>query len=204
MDTQTLVAQLRDLRPEELTWKFALYNTRKGRDGVELEWSLCKMRGVATWVDALRITLLEKTTVEKTVAEYSPFLSDKEHIGAMEKSNELVQDQILDIVSNIQNGLIYAPEEYITGALPRIVGYGFYGESRDAQGKTAQQTLFMRRGNPFLSGGKAQLFISNGDEMVAQVFQKKYSCDGLKIKSEATKKTHNLVERLGFNLALEG
>jgi len=167
MDTQTLVEALRGLQPEEMSWKLALYNTRKGRDGLELGWNLCAMNGAAAWAEILRTTLLEKSLSERTVTEYSPFLSDKEHIGALAKTNEMIREQISDILLSVQNGDARAPEEFFSGRLPKPAGFAFYGESRDEQGKIKEQVLFMRRGNPFLSGGKALLCLSDGEAAVA-------------------------------------
>ena len=166
MDTQTLIDNLRNLIPDEIEWKFALYSTHKSRDGLQLEWLLCKMKGVTSWIETLKTVLLEKTTAEKTVADYSPFLSDKENIGALDKTNALINEQILDILVDIQNGIYSPPEDFATGAALKPVGFAFYGERKDNEGKIVDQILFMRRGNPFLSGSKVRLCISEGDEIV--------------------------------------
>ena len=166
MDTQKLTDALRALQPEELNWKFALYSARKSRDGTELEWYLAKMKRASAWADTIRTTLLEKTTAEKTVAAYSPFLSDKENIAALEKTDDMIRDQISDILLNITNGVDHAPEDFVSGVLPKINGFAFYGERKDEEGKVVEQVLFMRRGNPFLSGQKVRLCTSVGDEIV--------------------------------------
>jgi hypothetical protein len=166
MDTQTLIEALRALQPEELEWKFALYSAHKSKDGTELDWYLAKMKGASAWADTIKTTLLEKTTAEKTVAEYSPFLSDKEHIAALAKTDDMIKDQISDILLNIKNGLAYAPEDFVSGTLPKVTGYAFYGERKDEEGTVIEQALFMRRGNPFLSGQKVRLCTSSGDEIV--------------------------------------
>ena len=166
MNTQTLTDALRALQPEELEWKFALYSTHKSRDGLELDWNLCKMRGTAAWVETIRTTLLEKTTAEKTVAEYSPFLSDKENIAALEKGNDVIKEQISDILINIQNGIEHPAEDFVSGVLPKVTGFGYYGVCKDADGKVVEQVLFMRRGNPFLSGQKVRLCTSEGGEVI--------------------------------------
>jgi len=166
MDTQTLIEALRSLQPEDMEWKFALYNVRKGRDGLELDWNLCNMSGIAAWVDTVRTVLLKKTIADRTVTDYSPFISDKEHIGAFEKDNDIIKDQLSNILSNIQNGAAYAPEEFVTGTLPKTAGFGFYGEGKDEQGQVKEQVLLMRRGSPFLSGGKFRLCVSDGGAVV--------------------------------------
>lgn len=166
MDTQTLIEALRNLLPDEMEWKFALYSTYKSRDRLELDWSLCKMKDIASWVDMLKITLLEKTTAEKSVTEYSPFVSDKEHIGALEKTNDLIRDQVVDILLNIQNGLAYAPEDFLSGAMSKPAGFAFYGERKNKEGNVTDQVLFMRRGNPFMSSAKVRLCTSEGDEVI--------------------------------------
>ena len=166
MDTQKLTDALRALQPEELDWKFALYSVHKSKDGTELDWHLSKMKSASAWADTIRTTLLEKTTAEKTVAAYSPFLSDKENIAALEKSDDMIKDQISDILLNIKNGVAHAPEDFVSGVLPKINGFAFYGERKDDDGKVIDQVLFMRRGNPFLAGQKVRLCTSVGDEIV--------------------------------------
>lgn len=166
MDTNKLIESLRSLQPSELEWKFALYNARKGRDGVELEWYSSKMQGISSWVDTIKTSLLEKTTADKTVADYSPFLSDKEHIAAIEKTNDLIKDQITNILINIKNALNYSPEDFVSGTLPKITGFAFYGELKDDNGEVNGDVLFMRRSNPFLSGNKVRLCTSSGSEIV--------------------------------------
>jgi hypothetical protein len=47
-----------------------------------------------------------------------------------------------------------------------VAGFGFYGERKDDNGKVAESVLFMRRGNPFITGQKTRLCISNGNEAV--------------------------------------
>ena len=166
MDTQTLIEALRNLNTEGMEWKFALYSSHKSRDGIELDWHLCKMSGIAAWTEIIKTALLEKTTAEKTVAAYSPFLSDKENIAAIEKSDDMIKDQISDILLNIQNGVEYSAEDFVSGVLPKITGYAYYGVRKDDEGKIAEQALLMRRGNPFLSGQKVRLCTSNGGEIV--------------------------------------
>lgn len=97
MNTHTLVEVLRSLNTNEMNWKFALYGTSKSRDGLELEWNICNMKGIAEWAETLRTTLLSKSAAEKTVTEYSPFLSDKEHIAAIPKDSDMIREQIADI-----------------------------------------------------------------------------------------------------------
>lgn len=167
MNTSALTDALRELNLEALNWKLALYNTYKGRDGMELEWHLCDMKGVAAQVDIIRENLLRKPVAEKPVAEYTPFLSDKENIGAMSRDDETIREQLSDILTNIQHGQTQAPEDFTTGVIKKPAGYAFYGESRDADGKITQQILLMRRGNPFLTGQTARLFIGEGNEVAS-------------------------------------
>ncbi|MDL2293407.1 hypothetical protein LJC60_02105 [Ruminococcaceae bacterium OttesenSCG-928-D13] len=165
MDTKTLTESLRSLDVASLTWKFALYGTRKSRDGLELEWNLCNMRGINAQVEASREYLLKKPVADKPVAAYTPFLSDKENIGAVEKNDEMIREQVADILLNIEKGQAYPPEDFLSGVLPKTVGYAFYGDRKDESGQVQEQVLFMRRGNPFLSGTAARLFTGNGDEI---------------------------------------
>jgi len=149
-----------------MDWKFGLYNIRKGRDGLALEWNMCKMEGIADWAEILRIAILEKSLPNKTVTEYSPFLSYKEQIGALAKTDDIIKFQILDILFNIQHGSTYSPEDFVFGTIPKTSGFGFYGEIKGEQGQAAEQVLFMRRGNPFITGNKLHLCISDGEMAV--------------------------------------
>ena len=166
MDTTTLTEALRALVPETLIWKFGLYGLNKGRDGLELEWNLCKFRGLQSYAENMRDALLNKPVAEKPVAPYSPFLSDKENIGAVERSDELMRERIGDILLNIKKGKTYPPEDYISGDLPKTVGFALYGERLGGDGELLEQVIFMRRSNPFLSGANASLCISDGKEIV--------------------------------------
>jgi len=167
MNTQTLTEALCSLNPESMDWKFALYGIHRSKDVIELDWSLCKFKGIVGWVDTLRITLLEKTIAEKTVAKYSPVLSYKENIGAINKNDNMIKDQLSDILLNIQNGITYTPRDFVFGTLPKVIGFAFYGERKDDTGKIIEQTLFMRRGNPFLAGANTHLYTASGDEVIA-------------------------------------
>jgi len=167
MDTRTLTDALRALDTEAFSWRLALYASRRGRDGQELEWSLCHMRGIAAHVGRLREWLLKKPVADKPVAPYSPFLSDKENIAALDKEDEMIREQVIDILLNIQNGQAYAPEDYVSGVMPKPTGFAFYGERKDEEGQLVEQALLMRRGSPFLSGSAAKLCTTEGDEVIA-------------------------------------
>lgn len=164
MNTTTLTEALRAMDTEAFTWKFGLYSSRKGRDGIELEWNLCDMRGIAGQIDILREYLLKKPVADKPVAEYTPFLSDKENIGAIAQTDEIIREQLGDIIISLQKGQIHAPEDFTSGVLPKPTGFAFYGEC--LEGDAPMQVLFMRRGNPFLSGQSAKLFTGEGDKLV--------------------------------------
>ena len=167
MNKQILIDALHNLQLENLDWKFALYNTHKGRDGLELDWHSCNMNGIPAWVGNIRDTLLKKSIAERKVEPYSPFLSDKEYIGVLEKTNPIIKDQIHDILVSIRKSGMYPPESFITGALPKIAGFGFYGATKNEEGIIKPHVLFMRRGNPFLSGSdKTRLCISDGNAAV--------------------------------------
>lgn len=56
MDTTKLIETLRAMDVDAFDWKFALYSKSKGRDGLELEWNLCKMRDIASQVNRLKNT----------------------------------------------------------------------------------------------------------------------------------------------------
>ncbi|GHV44811.1 hypothetical protein FACS189492_1680 [Clostridia bacterium] len=165
METKNLTESLRAFKPADWEWKFALYAARKSRDGIDLDWSLCKMKGVAKWVETLRDALLEKTLAERTVTEYSPFLP-KESIPALPREDGLIREQLWDTVKDIQSGLEYAPENYANGDVTKPTGYGFYGFRKDEDGKISDEALFMRRVNPFLTGSKAWLCTTVGSEIV--------------------------------------
>jgi hypothetical protein len=167
MDSKRLSDALRALSPEDFTWKLALYSASKSSDGVELEWNLLKMRGIANHIAKVTQHLLKKPVADKPVAPYSPFLSDKENIGALEASGELIGPQVFDILLSIKNAHALAPEDFLSGVAPRTTGYAFFGERLDEDGQTAEQVLFMHRGNPFLSGSASALLIGEGDEIAA-------------------------------------
>ena len=152
MDTATLTDALRGLDAEALSWKFALYVSRKGRDGVELEWYLCNMQDIPGLVNLIREYLLKKPAADKPVARYSPFLSDKEHIAALENSSEMIHAPLTDMRMSIRNGRVYPPQDFISGKLPKTAGYAFYGEYARAENEPPDPVLFMRRGSPFLTG----------------------------------------------------
>jgi hypothetical protein len=151
MDTTTLTEALRSLDTNALSWKFALYTTHKGRDGMELEWHLCNMQGISEQANLICEYLLKKPVADKPVAHYLPFLSDKENIFALENNNEMIHTQLTDILMGIRNGQAYTPKEFVSGKLPKIAGYAFYGV-HSGDDESGGPTLFMRRGNPFLSG----------------------------------------------------
>jgi hypothetical protein len=165
MNTKNLTDGLRGLNPAGMTWKFALYNASRSRDGIELDWNLLDMRGIAGWVDTLTAALLDKPVADKPVAEYSPFLSDKENIAALAQTDDLIRDQITDILLEIRDAVPHAPEEFTAGALPKVTGYAFYGER--GSGDNAERVLFMKRGNPFLTAAKTRLCIADGDGVAA-------------------------------------
>lgn len=176
MDTSTLADALRTLNPNEYTWKFALYSAQKSRDGLELEFNLCNMRDIPEQIDLIREYLLKKPVADKPVAPYSPFLSDKENIGALDKSDELIREQLTDAFMGIRNGQSYPPDDYVSGEMPKITGYAFYGELEneananeagcmgEQQAKLATSpVLIMRRGNPFLAG--ARLYMGTDEDI---------------------------------------
>jgi hypothetical protein len=158
MNTQTLTEGLRALAPAQLQWKFALYTAGKARDGVELEWNLCKMSGTAAWVETVRDALLKKPVAEKPVAAYSPFLSDKENIAVLPASDEIIRQQVTELFADIQTAPTRAPEDFTSGAAPKPTGYAFYAEENGAP------VLLLRRANPFLSGS-SRLCVAAGGEV---------------------------------------
>ena len=166
MDTPTLVNALRAIDTSALEWKFALYAPHKSRDGVELEWNLCKMRGAASWVDSLITNMLEKTLADRTVTDYSPFL-DKEFIGALSQSDDMIREQLACILADIRSAGEHAPEDFVSGVLPKSAGYGFYGCRRDEAGEIVEQVLFMRRQNPFVAAAKARICTTHGNEIIS-------------------------------------
>ena len=163
MDTTILTEALRGLDTDMYTWKFALYAALKNRDGVELDWHLCNMQGIPEQVQVIKEQLLKKPVADKPVARYSPFLSDKENIAALENNDEMIHGQVTDICMSIRNGQAYPPKDFISGKLPKMAGYAFFGVHNEA-GESDSPVLFMRRGNPFLSG--AALFTGTDEGIV--------------------------------------
>ncbi|MCL1914641.1 MAG: DUF4868 domain-containing protein [Eubacteriaceae bacterium] len=153
MDTNTLTEELRALMPDSYTWKFGLYSTSKSSDGLEMEWSLCNMKNTIEHIDAIREQLLKKSVAEKPVIAYSPFQSGKENIYALDRNDELIKGQLADVLLSIKNGHSYQPIDFSVGVVRKPVGYAFYGELANQDGNgSSGNVLFMRRGNPFLSG----------------------------------------------------
>lgn len=161
MDTTTLIQELREVQTESYTWTFAFYAVKKRRDGIEMEWNVCNMSRIAAQIEVIREHLLKKPLADKPVLPYSPFLSDKEAIGALEQSDEMIREQLQDVFLNIQNGQNYSPKDFVSGIMPKITGYAFYGEPSEAE---KPPMLFMRRGNPFLSGAR---FYNSEDDTAA-------------------------------------
>ena len=167
MDTSTLTEALRALNPESFSWKFALYNVHKTQDGPELDWNLCAMKGIHVQVDKMREFLLKKPVSEKTVSVYTPFLSDKENIGALKREDEIIQEQITDMILNIQNADEYAAEDFLNGTVSKTTGFAYYGEIVDENEELKKQVVFMRRSNPFLNSTASQLYINSENEIVS-------------------------------------
>ncbi len=163
-ESKNLAQQLQGWNPAELEWKFALYSTSKSRDGQTLEIHSCGMQGIASFVESVRIHLLEKVLTERTPAAHSPFLG-KESIGTLEKKDELICDALDEVLMNTLGAVSYAPEDFVSGVLPAPKGYLFYGCKTDEDGRPEQQALFMKRSNPFLSAGKGRLCTTAGDEV---------------------------------------
>lgn len=163
MNTTILLEALRTLDTDALEWKFGLYSKSKGRDGLELDWSLCKMRGIASQAGRLKDYLLKKPVADKPVSPYSPFLSDKENICAIDAADEMIRDQVSEIILSLQRGSYAAPEDYVNGVMPKTIGFAFYGENAETQ----EKVLMMRRGNPFLTGASARLYTTAADEVVS-------------------------------------
>jgi len=160
LNTEKLADALRALDPKEYSWKFALYSAQKTRDGLELEFNLCGMKDISEQIELMRDYLLKKPVADKPVAPFSPFLSDKENIGAMDKSDGMIREQLTDAIMSIKNGQEYMPADFVSGKMPKIVGYAFYGELTESNADSNAQVLFMRRGNPFLTGAR---FYSGSD-----------------------------------------
>jgi len=166
LDTPTLVTALRALDTSAMEWKFALYASRKSRDGVELVWNACKLRGAASWVDTLTTNILEKTLSDHTVTDYSPFL-EKEFIGALPKTDNLIREQLACILADIRSADEHAPEDFVSGVVPKSAGYACYGCRHDDEGDITDEVLFMRRQNPFVAAAKARICTTEGAEIVA-------------------------------------
>lgn len=165
MDLQTLTDKLRAFSSGDYQWTFGLYTSKKSKDGAELDISRCEMQDIAGLVDATVVGLLEKTLPERTVAEYSPFLS-KEVIGALDRHHELIAESIQNIVGSAGNTPCYAAEDYLTGIAPTPTGYLFCGSRTSENGESAEPFLLMKRSNPFMKGGKSRLCVSENGKIV--------------------------------------
>lgn len=165
MDTETLIKSLRELVIANLDWTFTLYNTTKGRDGQELEFSCCKMQGLGVWLETLKTAVLEKGIGERSVTAYSPFLS-KDVIGAVERDNDMIRERLFDVLASVEHAHTYKPDDYLSAVLPMPKGYGFYGSAKDPDGNILTQVLFLRRSNPFITGERTLLCKAKGDEII--------------------------------------
>jgi len=169
MDTHSLVSALQGLNPRDYDWKFCLYSAGKSRDGVSLRWYACAMRDIPRWAEQMIRLLLEKTLTERVVTEYSP-LCPKEEIGALSQGDPQIRDQIGDMLLGIAGAEMSAPEDFISGAACKPVGYAFYGvrpaqEESEGDARLPKEVLFLRRANPFISGAKALLCTGQGEEI---------------------------------------
>ncbi|MDR3210219.1 MAG: DUF4868 domain-containing protein, partial [Oscillospiraceae bacterium] len=161
MDSSTLTEGLRALS-SGLEWKFALYTAAKSRGGIELTWNACNMSGAGAWIETVRDALLKKPVADKPVAPYSPFLSDKENIAALDAADEAIRQQITELCADIRNAPAHAPEDFVGGAVPKPTGYAFFAEA------AGEPILLLRRANPFLSGApSARLCVALGNEIAA-------------------------------------
>ena len=179
MEAQQLTEALRALKPKEYDWTFALYSAHKSKDGAQLRWNACGMRGVALWVEQLARQLLEKALPDHVISEYSPLLP-KEEIGALGRGHELIRDQLREMLYGIESAEPTAPEDFVNGVVTKPVGYAFYGvETEEARRKRmepseegqpqvlppAKEALFLRRSNPFITGAKTLLCLGAGGEI---------------------------------------
>jgi hypothetical protein len=164
MDTQSIIEALRELKPKDYDWKFCLYSSHKSRDGVDLSWTACAMEGIPGWAEQMARLLLEKTLTERVVTEYSPLLP-KEEIGALPKGDPQIRDQIGGILMGIAGAEKKAPEDFANGVVSKPAGYAFYGVRPATEDEPVREALFLRRGNPFISGAKALLCVGQGDEI---------------------------------------
>jgi hypothetical protein len=162
MDTQVLTEGLRALSPGAMEWKFALYTAGKDRDGVTLTWNLCKMADIAGWVETVRDALLKKPVADKPVAPYTPFLSDRENIAAIEASDEMISRRTLDLRTDIKNAKTRAPDDFASGSAPKPTGYAFAAED-----DVGEPVVLLRRSNPFLTGSARLCDVSGGEVRTA-------------------------------------
>ena len=172
MDTHTLVTALQGLNPKEYEWRFCLYSSQKSKDGAQLRFARCAMEGIPLWAEQMIRLLLEKTLTERVVTDYSP-LQPKEEIGALSQGDERVRGQVGDLLLGVTGCEANAPEDFVNGVVNRPVGYVFFGlrpkqESGDREqesGAQPKEVLFLRRTNPFISGGGAKglLCVGKGD-----------------------------------------
>jgi len=165
LETRTLTEGLQGMIPEEFEWTLAFYSAKKGRDGTDLDFGKIKMTDIASFADTIRISLLEKTLQEKSVADYSPFLTN-DNVGALEISSELIRDSVSDIFTGINGAFPQSVEDYISGVYSGPSGYAFYGEKKDENENVTDKVLFMRRTNPIQRAGKSRVCTTKGDSLV--------------------------------------
>ena len=161
MNSTVLTDALRGM-DSNLNWKFAMFTTYKARDGVELEWHLCNMQDISGHISTVRDFLLKKPVSDKDVAEYSPFLSYKENIFALESKNEMVHAGLTDIFMGLRNAGAHTPPDFVSGRLPKISGYAFCAGENESDAN--KRVLYMYCKNPLLSG--ASLYVGAENEVV--------------------------------------
>ena len=161
MDTQTLTQKMQGLITADYEWTLNFFNSKKSRDGVEFEFGKCNMKGIGVLAEKIRITLLERTLADRTVAEYTPFLT-KESIGVLPANHELICESVSDMRLGMKNAETPHPEDYISGVYAWPSGYVIQGIKKDGEDKI----LYVRRTNPFINPDKNRIYTTDGMDIV--------------------------------------
>jgi len=162
MDTPTLTQKLQGLLTANYEWSLNFFNSKKSRDGVEFEFGKCGMKDIGVLAENIKTTLLEKVFSDRSVNEYSPFLT-KESVGTLPVDHELIHEPISDMMLSLKNAHTLNPEDYVSGLYAWPTGYVIQGKKTDSD----DIVLYIRRTNPFIRPDKNRIYMAEGGMIAA-------------------------------------
>ena len=163
MDKQSLTQKLQGLAGADYEWSINFFTSKKGRDGIELEFGKCNMKGLSTLAEAVRINLLKKTLADRPVIEYTPFIAS-ENIGVLSVSHKLIHEPMSDIFLSIKNAETITPDDYVSGLYAWPTGYVIQGIKKEQD--STDKIIYVRRTNPFIRPEKNHIYTTLSDDIV--------------------------------------